>query len=115
MGTYRVFTDESGRSCLEDLAGSDHPLLTDRLPATGVFLKRFAAGTVMPPHPAPRRMVCVIVSGILEAGFPDGTTKRFGPGDVRLMEDTHGSGHTTRVIGGEDVVVAVVPLGEGGP
>lgn len=112
MGIYRVYTGEDGASHLEDLSGSEHPLLSGKLPATGVFLKRFLAGTHLPPHPAPRRMVCVMVSGVLEAGFPDGTVQRFGAGDVRLMEDTQGTGHTTRVIGDQDVVIAVVALPE---
>jgi hypothetical protein len=113
VGIYRVYTGEDGDSHLEDLSGSEHPLLSGKLPATGVFLKRFPAGTSLAPHPAPRRMVCVIVSGVLEAGFPDGTVQRFVAGDVRLMEDTHGSGHTTRVIGEEEAVIAVVALPEG--
>ena len=48
-------------------------------------------------HPAPRRQYVIILTGQLEIGLGDGTTRRFGPGDARLVEDTTGQGHTTRV------------------
>jgi uncharacterized cupin superfamily protein len=54
----------------------------------------------------------IILSGELEIGLGDGTTRRFGPGDARLVEDTTGQGHTTRAVGDTPVVTAVVPLGE---
>jgi hypothetical protein len=37
---------------------------------------------------------------------------RWQPGDARLVEDTRGQGHTTRVIGGEPCIHAVIPLNE---
>jgi hypothetical protein len=41
----------------------------------------------------------------------DGSTRLFGPGDARLVEDTTGQGHTTRVHGTEPVVTATtIPL-----
>jgi hypothetical protein len=42
----------------------------------------------------------------------DGTLRRFGAGDARLVEDTTGKGHTTRVVGSEPVLTAVIPLAE---
>lgn len=61
-------------------------------------------------HPAPRRQYVILLAGQLEIGFKDGTTKRLGPGDATLAEDTTGSGHTTRVIGNGPALTAVVPL-----
>ena len=43
-------------------------------------------------------------------GLGDGTTRRFGPGDARLVEDTTGQGHTTRVVSDEPVVMGIIPL-----
>jgi hypothetical protein len=51
--------------------------------------------------------VVVIVS---EHELGDGQVHRFGPGDARIMEDTDGRGHRTRVIGDAPVIVAVVAL-----
>ena len=61
-------------------------------------------------HPAPRRQYVIILSGQLEIGLGDGTTRRFGPGDARLVEDTTGQGHTTRVVSDEPVVMGIIPL-----
>jgi hypothetical protein len=37
--------------------------------------------------------------GRWEIGIGDGTTRRFGPGDVVLADDLTGQGHTTRSLG----------------
>ena len=37
--------------------------------------------------------------GQMEIGIGDGTTRRFGPGDVVLADDLTGRGHTTRSLG----------------
>jgi hypothetical protein len=36
----------------------------------------------------------------------------FGPGDARLVEDTTGQGHTTRVRGNRPGVTATIPLAQ---
>jgi hypothetical protein len=51
-------------------------------------------------HPSPRRQFCFVTSGRLEAATSDGETREFGPGEVVLLEDTFGRGHTTRAVGG---------------
>jgi hypothetical protein len=40
-----------------------------------------------------------ILAGQMEIGIDDGTTRRFGPGDVVLADDLTGQGHTTRSLG----------------
>ena len=37
---------------------------------------------------------------------------RYRPGDARLVEDTTGQGHTTRVVGNEPCLTATVPLAQ---
>ncbi len=63
-------------------------------------------------HPVPRRQIMILVAGECEVGVSDGEIRRVGPGSVALVEDTIGKGHTTRVIGNEDVLFAVVQLSE---
>ena len=54
--------------------------------------------------------------GELEIGLGDGTFRRFGPGDARLVEDTVGRGHTTRVVGSGPCLAMYVPVGaDAGP
>ena len=40
----------------------------------------------------------ITLSGELEIGLGDGSVHKFGPGDVRLIEDVTGHGHTTRYV-----------------
>ncbi len=39
-----------------------------------------AGATMLDWHPAPRRQYVIVISGQLEIGFGDGTTRRFRPG-----------------------------------
>jgi hypothetical protein len=42
----------------------------------------------------------------------DGETRRFGPGDLLLLEDTAGKGHSTRVVGAEPFLILGLALAE---
>jgi hypothetical protein len=44
----------------------------------------------------PRRMLATLV-GQMEIGIGEGTTRRFGPGDVVLADDLTGQGHNAFV------------------
>ena len=110
MAFYRLYTSAEGESRIEEIDPETHPILTQPQPAQRVFFKRFAAGTVLERHPAPRRMLTVIVAGELENSFSDGSSQRLVPGDVRLIEDTDSEGHATRVLDIEDALIAVILL-----
>ena len=45
-------------------------------------------------------------------GLPDGTSHTFGPGDVRLIEDTTGKGHTTTYPDGLTITMQITPAKE---
>ena len=49
-------------------------------------------------HNCPRRQFVLVISGEAELGFGDGSTQRIRPGDICLMEDHTGQGHTTTAI-----------------
>jgi hypothetical protein len=110
VAIYRIDADEEGRSRIAALARSEAPSPDAPLPASSVYFREFAPGTFLDWHPAPRRQVVVLLSGQLENECGDGQVRRFGPGDARIIEDTTGGGHTTRVIGDQPAVVAVVAL-----
>jgi hypothetical protein len=61
-------------------------------------------------HPTPKRQVLVYISGKIEATVSDGEVRVFGPGSVTLLEDTTGKGHTSRVIGDQEVFAVVIQL-----
>ena len=62
-------------------------------------------------HNAPRRQLCVMLTGVWEVGTTDGVSRRWGPGEMFLPDDVDGKGHTSRVIQGP-VRILFVPLGE---
>jgi len=52
-------------------------------------------------HTAPERQLAVSLNGTVEYETSDGEVRRFGPGDIVLVEDTAGRSHITRFAGGE--------------
>jgi hypothetical protein len=65
-------------------------------------------GTV--PHPAPHRQLFCTLRGEFEVTASDGTVRRFPAGSMLLLEDTTGKGHTTRILGDNDVLIVSVTL-----
>jgi hypothetical protein len=51
------------------------------------------------PHPAPRRQWVVMLRGAIEVEVSDGSRHVFQPGDLLLVEDVAGQGHTTYTVG----------------
>ncbi|MBI3325347.1 MAG: hypothetical protein HYZ81_01395 [Nitrospinae bacterium] len=109
MGIYRLYSGADGQSHIEELKLADHSELSSLKATAGIMFREAPAGNFIDWHPAPRRQWVIILSGQLEIGLGDGTLRRFGPGDARLVEDTSGHGHTTRVVGNQPCVTAVVP------
>ena len=119
----RLYEDEHGESHFEDLETEMLP--TDFAPPAGPLnFAQFVptagsfwvggdagwAGEV--PHPAPRRQILVTLAGAYEVTASDGDVRRFGVGRVLLIEDTEGKGHTTRIVGEEDLLVFGVALAD---
>ena len=75
--------------------------------ATQAVFLSLPTGWNEPPHPSPHPQYLIVRSGIVEVTASDGEARIIGPGDVWRMEDTHGKGHHTKVIG-ETIFEAVV-------
>jgi hypothetical protein len=112
MGTFRLFTGSNGQSQTEMIDLTHRPEWTKGLAATQISFRVWPVGQFLDWHPAPRRQFVIILSGQLEIGLGDGSKKVFGPGDARLVEDTTGQGHTTRVLGNQPCITATVPLAQ---
>ena len=117
----RLFTDENGQSRFEDaeigLASGfavppAEPLFTAPFfPAEGTFW--IGAPTTWrgdAAHPAPRRMIFVTVRGEYRVTASRNEVRHFPTGSVLLIEDTTGDGHSTEIIGGEEVIVLAIGL-----
>ena len=110
MAIVRLYTGDDGESHFEELTLESHPELTSLQPAQGIVFRMYEPGYFSDWHHAPRRQFVFTLSGEMEIGLGDGTTRRFGPGDVLLAEDLTGRGHTTRVVGDQVRVSVSVPL-----
>lgn len=110
--THRLYTGADGQSHIEPIDVEKTSEWLKGLPATQISFRVWPKGQFLDWHPAPRRQFVVILSGQLEIGCGDGTRQVFGPGDARLVEDTTGKGHTTRVLGGEPCLTATIPLAQ---
>jgi hypothetical protein len=117
MRYTRLYCDSAGNSRLEDVEVPFSPAefsppappvdVAAAVPASAHLFIRADAGWFDPAHPAPARQFMVLLSGVFEVEA-SGETRRFSAGEVLLVEDTDGPGHSTRVL--EDCVVAVTRL-----
>jgi hypothetical protein len=119
----RLYTDGNGESHFEDLELALAPV-DFAPPAAPLNIAQFhptAESTWVgaPPgwagdkaHPSPRRQVFCTVQGEYEVTASDGAVRRFPAGNVLLLEDTWGKGHSTRIIGKEALLIFGVALAE---
>lgn len=103
LAVTRLYADEQGHARFEDV---EIPLTPDDPPpdvmsvsgpwqASAVVFGRGAAGGSHPDQPEQRRQLVIGLSGTVEV-TAIGETRTFGPGDVLLVEDTSGVGHSSR-------------------
>ena len=117
---WHAYADASGESHVEetdaDLVLTDFAPPAPRLfvsaarPAAGYVYLSAPAGWDGGWHPSPRRQLFVLLHGSLEGEVSDGRSVRLDAGDVILLEDTSGRGHTTRVVGDDNVEALIVAL-----
>lgn len=126
--TYtRLYADDQGISQFEDLGVDLIPGFATP-PADPLHLARFVPAERCywlgaptdwkgdAAHPTPRRQILVTVQGEYEVTAGDGTKRRFPIGSIVLVEDTTGTGHSTKITSaGEALVFAVgLPPTDGG-
>ena len=76
MAIYRVFPDDGGESHIEEIKLEDHPELAALINVSEVRVQQFDGSRHMDFHPT------------------DGTKVVLRAGDIRLMEDVAGKGHS---------------------
>lgn len=119
--TYtHIFADSEGESHFEDVqvdlglvdfappAPSMH--VSAFAPAARVGFLKLAPGYFGDWHPTPRRQFMICTAGESEVEASDGEVRRFGPGDIALVEDTTGKGHRSRIVGTDQYVNVIVQL-----
>jgi len=96
LGIFRVYAGADGESHIEELDLDRHPEYRSFENPTEARIQHFPELRNMDFHPLPERRLIIHVSGEAEIGLSDGTKHIFRPGDIRLMEDVTGRGHTHR-------------------
>ena len=114
MQSVRMYTGDDGQSHFEDMELPFDPIQeaqrTDIHGALGIQFVYQPPGFVIDMHPAPRRQYVITLQGQVEIILGDGTTRRFGSGDVLLAEDLTGQGHITRIVGDVARISAQISL-----
>jgi quercetin dioxygenase-like cupin family protein len=106
-----MYTGGDGQSHLEEQTVGAHPRLSEAQAGVIQFHEvptDFSADW----HPAPERLIFIVLDGQIELGFRDGTRQCLNAGDATLVEDTTGSGHTMRVSSATPAVTAVIRFGD---
>jgi len=120
MKYVRLYADSDGVSHFEDV---DVPVqskdfappappahVSDPISAAQMLFVRLPVGWSGDWHPAPKRQFGILIQGELEVTASDGEVRTFKAGDVRLLEDTSGKGHQTKVLGDRDVLNTIIQL-----
>jgi quercetin dioxygenase-like cupin family protein len=114
MQYTRIYADASGESHFADVDIELHEaayappappfFVSEPSPATAVAWTTIPKGWSSQWHTTPRLQWWFQLAGEVEVSTSDGKTRRFVAGSIVLLEDIKGRGHTTRVVGNEDVV-----------
>lgn len=118
MHYTRIYADSDGESHFEDV-GLELKEVDFAPPAPPLLLSTFTevtrCGFLSAPdnwvgdwHPVPQRQWMLMMKGEVEVLVSDGEIRYFGHGAVTFVEDTTGKGHATRVISGDELLVAVI-------
>ena len=120
MRYARLFTDDSGESHFDDIeiefkatdyVQSAPPLdFSATLPASQVAFMRAPAGWNSDFHVSSSRNMFVVLGGEWEVTASDGESRRFAAASALLVEDTTGTGHSSRVMSNTESVAVVVAL-----
>jgi hypothetical protein len=106
MGVYRLYSDADGESQITKY--TDEELKNIKIKGTMSFsVAKREPGHFMDIHPAASRRWHIHVEGRMTIGLSDGTSHTFNPGDVRLVEDTNGKGHTTTLPDGDTIALMI--------
>lgn len=109
MGVYRLYSGDDGMSHIEELTEDALKEIRVEGARMNFAVSQREPGHFSDYHPAPFRRWQVGLVGRTIIGLADGTSHTFEVGDVRLIEDTTGQGHTTTYPDGYNVTLQIRP------
>lgn len=117
MMITRVYTGPDNKSHFEDVE-LEFDASLGRFPRAGVRPARETGFNFQPGgfedvmHTAPYPRMVIFLSGGVDIILSGGDSRRVGPGDVVIFEDTAGAGHIMNPIGDEPRYSAYIALGD---
>lgn len=102
----RIYSDENGDSYFEDIFipmnnAGDIGALSESQPVKGIVFREVEPGYDYDFHNAPQKQYIILLDGGIEIETSQGDIRRFGAGEILLVEDTKGKGHRTRNLNSE--------------
>lgn len=120
MKYARLYAGGDGETHFEDVEVADAEIdyappappmfASEPVPVARAFFARFPVGWEGDWHTAPTRQFGIILDGALEITASDGESRVFETGSVRLLEDSSGRGHRTRVVGEREVLSVTIQI-----
>jgi hypothetical protein len=106
MRIHNIYVDDAGETHWRDIEvewaeTTASGKLSKRLPATGIIFRQTRGDYDLDWHPAPRRQYIINLDAGVSISASDGETRHIGPGEIILVEDTHGKGHCSKAIEGK--------------
>ncbi len=103
MNYTRIFSDENGESHFEkiEIPMKDEGIigsLSESFNVKSMQFRENIADYYWDFHTAPVKQFIILLDGEIEITVSTGEAKRFGTGDILLVEDTEGKGHKTENI-----------------
>jgi len=122
MRYTRVYTDAAGETHFQDAETAGETIeavesdlvgtVSQTFPVRGVYFREVRQESSPVPHNAPYPLFIVGLRGTFSVEVSDGEIREFPPGEVLLVEDTTGKGHTTRRVGDEPRTTLMAPLAD---
>ena len=115
--TRVVSTDDGDSAFADEELHLSEQRVSDGVPAMfvgalgseqSVIFLRFSAFD-SEPHPASGPQWVIMLRGVIEVQVSDGSSRRFGPGDLVLATDTSGHGHVTLTVGEPPFEALIIP------
>jgi hypothetical protein len=103
MKITRLYVDAQGETHFDEsevewIESGPAGRMSARLPATCIIFRQVHADYAYDWHNAPRRQYIINLDAGVEITVSDGEKRVLGPGEVFLVEDTHGKGHISRAV-----------------
>lgn len=115
MRIHNLYVDDDGETHFRDIEVDwvkEGPggQMSETLPATGIIFRKTPGTYDLDWHPAPRRQYIINLDAGVTITASDGEARTIGPGEVILVEDTHGKGHLSQSVEGQIRHSIFVPI-----